>query len=749
MGMGKEMRLPKWVWLVVILTIISIILSCFYRKPESGTDNYEPQECWNIMILVDTSGSLKELDKNNLNLDINDALTFAIKRLKEVSQKSGSIVKLGIQPFDIGISDEAIFPFSLLNNDTEETVKIQIPYDNYHRGTDLEKALNYALGVLQKEQDPDKLTRNIIIMLTDGKEAKVERSESLDEALKDERELSDELNCELFIISPNTDNNQFEGEGDLDRIEKLSADFQFGRMYFYDFGAESELDNYIVTKDANLIMKMLELVAQITSGKEIELIDKKSSYSRSQGKVIPCYEFDVENPNDTIEFFFQNVDKEDVDKIKVFKIDEEKEVYYRNERIEDNVLIQLVDIQEGRYRIETRDWPSRMDGYIECSNPELADKLLEYEEEFARKIICLRKSNYTYNIKSELIENVDKQQGESRLIDGREFNVPYLEKIVVVPVIDGKEVQDENVLRTLAKNFPYFYVKAPNSLNLWSYCTKQVDGNDSGISLSYDEIEKGFVGYVPVMNNGEYTVKICMTRGNKTDIIEYPFDCKSKIFQTKDGQHSWRYSDGFSIHLADQGELFTVGKKLWGRDITLDKENVTFQDKTIECNKNTLTINDALLPYLGKYEVHGNDQFDDNWTINGAVLVLPLRKLVYYSAAFFALLLSFWIYWVRWDCKYCVVIGVEVPKDVEDPKNVEVPRGKYLSMDVLVEHAIAQGKVYGNNDCRSVEKIFQENKKQLQKEVFVRRGIRRLNRRYEKPGSNGGSSVVGPIRIDF
>lgn len=750
--MDRIMKKTNWLWFVFIV-LPMIIVPCFYKYQESGAKNIVPQERWNVMILVDASGSLKVLDGENPNLDINDALTFVVRRLKMVSKESGSRVqvKLGIQPFDIDIkNDEAILPFALINDDTAES--IQIPYDNNHSGTDIEKALNYALEEMKKEQDHEESSRNIIIMLTDGEEAKVKRSVSLKEALKDERVLADELNCELFLISPNTYNNGFEKEGNLGNIEDLSADFQFGRMYFYDSGADCELDNYIVTKDASLIMKMLELVVQVVSGKEIELIDKKSSYSTSQGKTVPCYELEVDNSTDTIELFFQDLDKDDVNKIKVYRIDDEKEIYYRVESTEDNsVLIQLLDIQEGSYRIETKDWPNKIDEYVESENIERANNLLEYEEEFARKIICLRKSNFTYNVKSELIQNIDNKQGESRLIDGREFNVPYLEKMIVVPVLDGKEVQDEKLLHTLDKNFPYFYVKAPDSahgfdvLNLWNYCTGQVDGNDNRLSLSYDEKEKGFVGYIPVMDNGEYTVKIYMTRGNKTDIIEYPFDCKSKIFQTKDGQRSWRYDDGCSIHLTEQGELFTVGRKLWGRDITLDKKNVTFRGKTVKCNENTLTIKGACLPYKGKYEVRGKDQFGDNWTITGTVWVLPLRNMVNSVAFIFAFFFSICIYWVRWNCTYKIEITKDKGKPIKTDK-VNFPRGKYITMDVLVEHALALKKIK-EEDCGYVEEIIKENKEQLQKNVFVRKGIFRSKRRYVKKAINSRGGDVGPINI--
>ena len=745
MGMDRIMRNHNWLWFVFIVLTMIIVLG-IYNNQEKGAKNIVPQERWNVMILVDASGSLKVLDGDNPNLDINDALSFAVRRLKMVSKESGARVqvKLGIQPFDIDIkNDEAILPFALINSETAES--IQIPYDNHHTGTDIKEALKHALGEMKKEQDYDELTRNIIIMFTDGEEAKVKRSVSLEKALKDEQALADELNCEVFFISPNTYNNGFEKEGNLGNIEKLSAGFQFGRMYFCDSGVECELDNYIVTKDASLIMKMLELIAQIVSGKEIELIDMKSSYSTSQGKTVPCYELDVDNSTDTIELFFQNLDKDDVNKIKVFRIDNGKEIHYRVENNDDNsVLIQLLDIQEGSYRIETKDWPNKVDEYVESEDTQLAKKILEHEEEFARKIICLRKSSFTYNVKSELVQNIYNQKGESRLIDGREFNVPYLEKLVVIPVLDGKEVQDEKVLRTIDRNYPHFYVKAPDSLNLWNYCTNQVDGNDSRLSLSYDEKENGFIGFIPVMDNGEYTVKICMTRENKTDIIEYPFDCKSMIFQTKDGQSSWRYDDGCSVHLTEQGELFTVGKELWRRVITLDKENVTFRGKTVECNENTLTIKDSMLPYLGKYEVHGKDQVGDNWTITGTVWVLPLRNMVYIVAVIITIILLYLIYLAKWNCTYKVIISDG--GDELSANNVDFPRGKYFTMDVLVEHALALKK-FEEKDCEKVEEVLKENKEQLHKNVFVRKGILKSKRRYVKKVSNSRGGKVGPIEI--
>lgn len=748
--MSKIYKMPGWRIIALILILITIMVVYVYMKWKSASCGTEciPRERWNVMIMVDASGSLKELDDRNSDLDINDTLNDFIDRLYNASQESGVKVKLGIQPFDVDVKDKAIRQYSFIDNKEESANTISINYDLDSSGTDIEKAMNYALNELKKDQDESELMRNIVILFTDGKEDKINRSMSLEEALKDELQLADKLNCELFIISPNTMKNGYEGEGDLDTIEKLSEEFRFGRMYFYNSATDCELVNYIVTKDAGLIMKMLELVAQVVSGKEVELLDKKSSRVASMDKTVACYEFDVEDSEDTIELFFQNLDKDDVDKIKVVRIDDEKEMNYRVVRTENNsVLIQLLDIEEGRYRIETKDWPGDTKEFKSAKDVELAEKLLKQEEAFERKIICLRKSKITYNVKSEQICNDTNYQGESRLADGREFNVPYLEKIVVVPMLNGEEVLDEKVLRAIDGNYPHFYIKAPDppdgtdKVDLWKYWDNQVARSIRGVRLSYDEKEKGFVGYVPVMSEGQYEVNICMTRGNKTDIIDYSFECKSGISQTFGEAQSWKYEEDFSIHAIEAGEFILVGKELCGRDIILDKENVTYQGNTVMCVANKFAIEKTWYPWPGIYEVRGKDQFGDKWTINGTVWVLHLGIIVLVGMIIIACWISYLIFWVRGDNTYEIVINDNGERQAKD---VPVPRGKYLSIYELIEHAL-ELNMFEDKDRESVEKYVKAHKKELQWKVFVRKPKQRYA--YKGDGSNSGYCKVDSVKI--
>lgn len=751
--MSKIYKMPGWRIIALILILITIMVVYVYMKWTSASCGTEciPRERWNVMIMVDASGSLKELDDRNSDLDINDTLNYFIDRLYNVSQESGVKVKLGIQPFDVGVKDKAIRPYSLIDDGEEDVKTIHIPYDTNHSGTDIEKAMNYALNELKKDQDESELTRNIVILFTDGKEDRINRDESLEVALQEEMKLADELNCELFIISPNTMDNGYEGEGDINTIEKLSEDFRFGRMYFYDSSAECELVNYTVTKDAGLIMKILELVAQVVSGKEVELLDKKSSRATSLDKTVAYYEFDVGDSEDTIELFFQNLDKDDVNKIKVVKIDNGKEINYRTEMPpgDNSVLIQLLDIQEGRYRIEVKDWPSNTKEFNNDKETKLAEKLLKQEEAFARKIICLRQSKITYNVKSEEICNDINYQGESRWADGREFNVPYLEKIVVVPMLNGEEVSDEKVLRAIDGNYPHFYVSVPDppygteKVNLWKYWDNQAVRNIRGVRLSYDEKERAFVGYVPVMNDGEYTVNICMTRGNKTDVIDYSFKCKNGISQTVGEAQSWKYKENFKFYLIEMGELFPIGNELCGRDIILDKENATFQGNAVKCVANKLDIEKTWY----SYEVHGKDQFGDKWTINGTVWVLHLGIMVLVGMFFIAILISYWIFWVRGDNTYEIVINDNGERQAED---VPVPRGKYLSIYELIEHAM-ELNMFEDKDREGVGKYVKAHKKELQWKVFVRQGVRRSNWRYVYTGEgiNSNYCKVDSVEITF
>ena len=165
--------------------------------------------------------------------------------------------------------------------------------------------------------------------------------------------------------------------------------------------------------------------------------------------------------------------------------------------------------------------------------------------------------------------NVNEIKAPFGIIDGRTFNVPYYEKLVVMPVNEGEDsysIEDANdaIKKDIAKNNMFFYFYKIE--DLWKYCSVSStieSDNIKGLSLLYEEKEGGFVGYVPIMEDDKYTVTINATLGYKTGIFDYQFKTQNGISKKESENDKCEYEyDQIQPINTNIRQSFSVGEDL-------------------------------------------------------------------------------------------------------------------------------------------------------------------------------------------
>lgn len=715
----REKLLRYAALLVIVFGIIGTIMH--FKQNDTDTHRYVPQETWNVMVMYDVTGSVREADKNRV---MQDALNAFVRYLDDTSAEQRSTVNFGISTFDMTTESKwKLGPVEGKASDIEAVIS-GIGYNETADNTnDIAMALRYALDEIEGCRNNTEDVKSIIIMITDGENLV---HEDLEGAINEYNLFADaeKLNCEVFFISPNS-NNRITVEGSFENIKKLAKDFRFGRMFFYNISAEIGLENYIVTEKKDLMIKMLSLVNAAVSGREVELTEGG---------------FDIrpEEKWDTLELFTQVSIDYDVNKLEIVDPDGEvcKEGVNADFSIETKregeakfVLVQMRKLKEGHYIVNLND-QNVESAKDDKSDSLISGEILENEEKFSSRMLCFRKRNYDYNVSGELVQNNDDYKGNNSVshVNGHEFNVPFLYKIVVTPVLNDVDFLDEDVIGAIKKNNPHFYLKkSPKNLDVWNYLKIKKDSNTRGISLTYDKDEKGFVGYVPVMNDGDYSVKVCLTRGYKTDTFDYDFNCNTGIIKEFASEKpSWEYNQKLLPYFLE--DYISIGDSVHGRSINV--ERVEVNGSQVNADQKGIFVQQRVIPVIF-YKVVGTDrEYGDKWIIRGTAIIITRIHIILLMLVLSAIL-SKWIFWNRGNCKYHVTFYEKNGKDEIYTNIYDIPRGTWISWLVLVKAALED--THNEERYKKVSECVNENRKELTRSKFKRIGLFKF--KYQDSGS--------------
>lgn len=728
--------------IALIIVVVVLIVKISFESITKKQDIIEPNEDWNIYVLFDISGSMGAGEEKGQGTNSKKALKEFIDILRYVScnDACASDVCFGMSIFDKEVKTfEELGPIKNKNVANISDRITDIPYDEINgpsNGSDIGKALKYAVTEL-KENDENKKKRdeekrNIIVMFTDGKIDKVDVKKSekdLQEAMLESRK----INCELLLISPNQ-KNVFVEEGDYERFIELAQSMRFGHMYFNNIKSynikphegilDKTFENYIITQDRALMLKMMLVACAAVTGGEVELVNEEFYISESE-------------LGDTVELYILNEGAINLEEIKVIDPDGEMcktEPIRIADETKDFVIVSMKPLKEGKYTIE---YPFNKPvaysrGDLKAEQFELTDTIEIKEKEFCQKIICIRKRNLKYKVTSETVKNGDYNVKSSvndikppfDIIDGRTFNVPYYEKLVVMPVIEGEDsynIEDANdaIKKDIAKNNMFFYFD--NIEDLWKYCSLSSSiesDNIKGLSLTYEEKEGGFVGYVPIMEDDKYTVTINATLGYKTGILDYQFKTHKGISKKSSDNDTceYEYDQRKSFINTNNRQSFSVGEDLYGRSIVLS--NVTVCGKRKNSFHNNIQVGCFC---IGNYMASGEDlEYHDKWTVHGTIYAIPVKWIIYVILSG----LFIWCFCVKREQGYFTLTLAWEDKSKSEPikaDSVRIPCGKYHTVYSLIH--IAKGAMSEKEFAakENLETYAKKNKRELMKGILFRK----------------------------
>ena len=238
-------------------------------KPQSLSE----ESAYNIMMLIDKSGSMNGADPNRLALS---AACQFIDQLRETDNIAGKnvnlseAVKIGVMSFDFDterVSD-------LISLDSEVNVdllKSRINSIKYLRAgtgaTDLNTAFFDAVRELEKHRSENR--KNVILMFTDGySTARAKQRQRFSENLKEAFQIAEELSCEVFIVGLNY-NNSIMTEG-VNEIQNISDTTRLYSQSQYPSGLKT---NYLITDNFNSIRVFYGNIFAYLCRSEMEFVE--------------------------------------------------------------------------------------------------------------------------------------------------------------------------------------------------------------------------------------------------------------------------------------------------------------------------------------------------------------------------------------------------------------------------------------------------------------------------------------------
>lgn len=258
--------------LVMVLLLLSMASISHAGMEASGVSTVTAQS-YNIMLLIDKSGSMNGTDGNGL---ARSAACQFVDQLSMTYDDLMPVSNVGVKTFDQTthpILDGAMPELNEANRDNLKSEIRKIVYNESGTGgTDLGVAVYDAAVELQEKKA--ELSKNMIVMFTDGWTDEVDKEASKakrDSALK----IADELECEIFIVGLNHQGT-IPQEG-REEIYKLADTAQIGEGIELaegdDTNARGGKVNYLITDDIGEIREFYGKIYAQMLNCEVEFID--------------------------------------------------------------------------------------------------------------------------------------------------------------------------------------------------------------------------------------------------------------------------------------------------------------------------------------------------------------------------------------------------------------------------------------------------------------------------------------------
>lgn len=254
-GGTREMRWFRWgqrgksvvLWAALLMVLaISGQAMALEKRAEDGGSSTVSTDAYNIMLIIDKSGSMNATDKEHM---AQDAAKMFVDSLNLTDGLQGS--RVGV----ISFSDSAQLlttPVELNSQGQADYVKSEIESIVYDRvntgGTDLGEAVELAVETLNEQNDSGR--EDLILLFTDGYidgQSQMAREES-ETLLEEELNVARDMGCEIYVIGLNYKRN---GSSDTikqkgrDKIAEIARRTQL-RQGIYPDGDGNRV-NYLIT----------------------------------------------------------------------------------------------------------------------------------------------------------------------------------------------------------------------------------------------------------------------------------------------------------------------------------------------------------------------------------------------------------------------------------------------------------------------------------------------------------------------
>lgn len=477
--------------LVMVLLLLSMASISYAGMEASGVSTVTAQS-YNIMLLIDKSGSMNVTDGNGL---ARSAASQFVDQLSMTYDDLMPVSNVGVKTFDQTthpILDGAMPELNEANRDNLKSEINKIVYNmSGEGGTDLGVAVYDAVVELQEKKA--ELSKNMIVMFTDGWTDAVDKEASKakrDAALK----IAEGLECEIFIVGLNHQGT-IPQEG-REEIYKIADTAQIGEGIELaeedDTNAQGGKVNYLITDDIGEIREFCgEIYAQMLNC-EVEFVDNQEFAVGSGGireAVVTVYSnseitgMSIENPDG-------NEVREDGKNCFISGDD-----YYK--------VIKLMDPDRGTWSVKVTS----------------ADEYKTYVIRF-------------YGIEAA----ISATWGANQKFQDAGIDDDYVGKVVVTPMYKSEPYREESLADSMTK----------------AEYTVSYEGFSETYPLDYRTETGDFVGYFPVQT-GAYHITALLANDDMDRTAECDLNVHTDIISFE--LNSIRVKNGKSVDIDLEDEL--------------------------------------------------------------------------------------------------------------------------------------------------------------------------------------------------
>ncbi len=641
------------------------------KAAESDGISRVTSQPYNVMLLIDKSGSMNATDRPRLALSA--GCQFVDQLCTNYSDRS-QIVKVGVMAFSQ--TTEVVSP--LLSLDSEENtnfLKSEIRKIEYlpvnTGGTDLGMAVHDAAEALLSQNRDG--SRNMIVMFTDGCSENVLDSQASASALDEAYKMAEELDSEIFIVGLNAD-DRIDPKGQQE-IFRIADTAQKGEGILdkekEDSFAVGESVNYKITDNMGDVREFYIRIYAGMFQSELEFLDNHEFFITSGG----ILEADVTVYSDT-----------EIGKIEV--IDPDGKVLE----------------EDGKKYFVTGDSYYKVLRIMEPGMGTWHVNVTSGDENYKTYVIRF------YGIEAA----VNAVWGEGKDFPDAGLDAEQIGQVTVIPMLKDQPYQDPSFAEGLTQT--EFMVSR-----------KEEPEEEGTFSLHYDKENGRFTGYFPV-TGGEYHITAvlagngmnrtveCDLTVNSDNESQMPDSCDLGVLHVKNGKketvdvESLTGTDNLVIQSAITESSLEEEPKDVISTITCDGGMITLYGKHVGSDKLKLEVVDG----------NGNE-----YELTGQIEVE--FQMLWYYYVFAAVVLLFLIF-LLWAISGRLVyvpgefeITVEADGHTLERDVIHYPRGKKFSLWKLMKRIIQE--CHAQPDISKEEAAicdFLENKqKEIAKERLV------------------------------